>query len=243
MDNLPLIVQCGDRCVSVEFENLISPEVNKKVRSLLDVLDKKQFPWVTDMVPSYRSLLVCYDPNLISKANVDKHLLESWKVTPKIIDGSSRLIEIPTMYGGIRGPDLEFVANYHGVDAETIIATHSEPVYQVYMLGFSPGFPYLGGMPEKIATPRLESPRKQVPAGSVGIANQQTGIYPSISPGGWRLIGQTPLILFDQDREPPAIFAAGDKLKFFSIDEHEFTRISKLVSSGKYYGFTESTKS
>jgi len=231
MDNLPLIVQCGDRCVSVEFENLISPEVNKKVRSLLDVLDKKQFPWVTDMVPSYRSLLVCYDPNLISKANVDKHLLESWKVTPKIMDGS------------IRGPDLEFVANYHGVDAETIIATHSEPVYQVYMLGFSPGFPYLGGMPEKIATPRLESPRKQVPAGSVGIANEQTGIYPSISPGGWRLIGQTPLILFDQDREPPAIFAAGDKLKFFSIDEHEFTRISKLVSSGKYYGFTESTKS
>ena len=237
MDNLPTIVQCGDRSVSVEFENLISLEVNKKVRSLLEVLDDKQFPWVTDMVPSYRSLLVCYDPNLISKANVDRNLLESCKVTPKINNDSSSLIKIPTRYGGVRGPDLGFVANSHGVDPETIISTHCKPIYQVYMLGFSPGFPYLGGMHESIATPRLESPRKQVPAGSVGIANKQTGIYPSVSPGGWRVIGQTPLILFDQDRNPPAIFAAGDKLKFVSINEHEFTRISKLVSSGKCYGF------
>ena len=239
MDNLPVIVQCGESSVSVEFENLISVEVNKKVRSLLQVLDDKQFPWVTDIVPSYRSLLVCYNPNLISKANVDRNLLESCKVTPNINNDSSRLIKIPTMYGGTRGPDLGFVANYHGVGPETIIATHCKPIYQVYMLGFSPGFPYLGGMPASISTPRLESPRKQVPAGSVGIANEQTGIYPSISPGGWRVIGQTPLILFDHDRDPPAILAPGDKLKFVSINEHEFTRISKLVCSGKYYGFTE----
>ena len=243
MDNWPKISQSGDRSVSIEFENSISPEVNEKVRSLLHILDEKRFIWVIDMVPSYRSLLICYDPHLISIEDASSRLLSLCKVPTKINDDSSQLIEIPIVYGGHRGPDLEFVSNYHGLDTETIIATHSDPIYQVYMLGFSPGFPYLGGMPKSIATPRLESPRKQVPAGSVGIANQQTGIYPSVSPGGWRVIGQTPLILFDPNRNPPAIFSAGDRLKFVPIDENEFTRISRLVSSVKYNGSSDSAQS
>jgi len=241
MGNLPQIIQSGDRSVSVEFENIISPEVNRKVRWLSHLLGEKQFSWVTDMVPSYRSLLVCYDPQLISRSDIESRLLELCKVHPRINTELSRIIEIPTMYGESRGPDLEFVANYHGVDVKTIIDIHSRPIYQIYMLGFSPGFPYLGGMPESIATPRLDSPRKQVPAGSVGIANEQTGIYPNISPGGWRIIGHTPLILFDQNRLPPALFTAGDRLKFIPIDEHEFLDISRLVSSGKYNVVTDST--
>ncbi len=241
MENWPKISPSGDRSVSIEFENFISPEINGKVRSLLHALDEKQFTWIIDLVPSYRSLLVSYDPNLISIEDVNNTLLPLCNVAPKIDNDSSQLIEIPVAYGGSRGPDLEFVSNYHGLDPETIIATHSNPIYQVYMLGFSPGFPYLGGMPKNIATPRLESPRKQVPAGSVGIANQQTGIYPSVSPGGWRVIGQTPLHLFDPNRNPPAIFSAGDRLRFVPIDEYEFIRISGLVSSGKYNELSGST--
>src|SRR5262249_50291792 len=130
---------------------------------------------------------------------------------------SPRVIEVPTIYGGEFGPDLDFVAQYHNLTPEEVIRIHSERDYRVFMLGFTPGFPYLGEVDERIATPRLDIPRKRVPAGSVGIAAKQTGIYPIESPGGWRLIGQTSLTLFDPGREPPFLIDAGDTVRFVQM--------------------------
>jgi KipI family sensor histidine kinase inhibitor len=138
---------------------------------------------------------------------------------------SAETIEIPVCYGGDFGPDIEFVAQTHDLTVEEVIRIHSEPEYPIYMIGFTPGFPFLGGLPEKLHTPRLETPRTVVPAGSVGIANAQTGIYPIDSPGGWQLIGKTPLKLFDLQRSNPILLKAGDALKFKPITIYEYHRL------------------
>jgi KipI family sensor histidine kinase inhibitor len=132
------------------------------------------------------------------------------------------MVKIPTLYGGEMGPDLVFVAEHNGISIDEVIKIHSGAEYRVYMLGFSPGFPYLGGMPKSIETPRLSSPRTVIPAGSVGIAEKQTGIYPNASPGGWRLIGQTPIRLFDPETYPPALLRPGDQVQFVPIDQETF---------------------
>ena len=128
------------------------------------------------------------------------------------------MIEVPTVYGGEFGADLEYVAQTHGLTTEEVVRLHTEQTYHVFMLGFTPGFPYLGELDERIATPRLESPRLRVPAGSVGIAERQTGIYPIESPGGWRIIGRTSLGLFDVNRDPPFLIGAGDRVKFVAVN-------------------------
>jgi len=173
-------------------------------------------------VPAYSSLAVIYDPTLIDFGGV-KRAVEGVEASAESFEGE--LVEIPVVYGGEYGPDLEFVAKHSGLSVDEVIEIHSKPVYRVYFLGFLPGFAYLGGMDERIAAPRLERPRLKVPSGSVGIAGKQTGIYPIESPGGWRLIGRTPLRLFNPEKEPPTLLQPGDRVKFVPVDEYEFREL------------------
>ncbi|HET7615855.1 MAG TPA: 5-oxoprolinase subunit PxpB, partial [Bacillales bacterium] len=147
---------------------------------------------------------------------------------------ASQIVEIPTAYGGEWGPDLKDVAEHNGLTPDEVVAIHSGSEYLVYFLGFTPGFPFLGGMSEKIATPRLSSPRVSIPGGSIGIAENQTGIYPVSSPGGWRLIGQTPLQLYHHEKEKPFLLEPGDYVKFKPVEGDEFERIKEEVRAGKY---------
>ncbi len=215
----------GDTGVVIELENEISEEVNSKVRSFYFAIEKKSLAGVEEIVPTYRSLLICYNPLkvrgdiLIEKLkDVEKHIEEIEIPEPK-------LIEIPTVYGGEFGPDLKFVAEYNNITVNKVIEIHSQKKYLIYMLGFTPGFPYLGGMSDTISAPRLNNPRTSISAGSVGIAGKQTGIYPVDSPGGWRLIGRTPLKLFNPDKEPHFLLQVGDYLKFKPVNESEYFSI------------------
>jgi inhibitor of KinA len=150
-----------------------------------------------------------------------------------------RKVRVPVVYGGEYGPDLNHVARFHKLTEEQVVRLHSESEYRVYMIGFVAGFPYLGAVPDEIATPRLETPRLKVPAGSVGIAEKQTGIYPCEAPGGWQIIGRTPLELFDSLRQPPALVEPGDIVKFGPISEEEFKTIRESVLKGGYTPFFE----
>jgi KipI family sensor histidine kinase inhibitor len=177
---------------------------------------------VEEIIPSYRSLLISYDPRVIGFKDLTDQVksIEKTLSRGKILE--HRRIEIPTLYGGEFGPDLDFVASLHGLTPEEVVRIHSSQDYLVYMLGFTPGFPYLGGNLEEIATPRLKTPRIKVPAGSVGIAENQTGIYPIESPGGWQIIGRTPVNLFNPLRPPHFLLAAGDMVRFIPIDEEQY---------------------
>ncbi|AHL22642.1 5-oxoprolinase subunit PxpB [Thermococcus nautili] len=206
----------GDSALLVSFGEVIDEETNDRVHALAGAIEKANFEWLVEVVPAYSSLEVIYDPKLIDFEGV-KRAIQGLEFSAEKFEG--RLVEIPVLYGGEHGPDLEFVAEYNGLTPEEVIEIHSKPVYRVYFLGFLPGFAYLGGMDERIATPRLEKPRLKVPAGSVGIAGKQTGIYPLESPGGWRLIGRTPLRLFNPSKEPPTLLQPGDRVKFVPIDE------------------------
>jgi len=230
----PRFLAGGDRSIFVEFGDEIAPELNRRVRNLMLAVQKEKIPGIIETVPAYRSLLVYFEPRRISPGKLQQILfrlaqqpLESELPRPK-------LIEIPAVYGDEYGPDLEFVAKHNGLDVSEVVKIHTGTPYLIYMLGFLPGFPYLGGMPPRIAAPRLETPRTKIPAGSVGIAGNQTGIYPMESPGGWRLIGRTPLKIFDPSREPPALFQAGDYLVFVSITPEEFSQLKDMVAQNKY---------
>jgi KipI family sensor histidine kinase inhibitor len=217
----PRILLCGDTGVSVEFGDRIDPAINRRVHCLARALRERSHPGIVDLIPSYRALLIQYDPWLISYENVVSSVEECSADYRE--DGSSAagIIEIPVCYGGEWGPDLEDVAAHHGMTSEEVIAMHSRGLYTVYMIGFTPGFPYLGGLDERLATPRKKEPRRRVPAGSVGIADRQTGIYPVASPGGWQLIGWTPLEIFDLTRSDPFYLKPGDRLRFVAITKEE----------------------
>jgi len=232
--NEPRFLPGGDRAIFVEFGNAISPELNAHVRNLKLALEKKPVPGVIETVPTYRSLLVYFEPLQI-RAKELRDVLRQLIVSPVANElPKPKLIEIPTVYGGEFSPDLEFVAAHNGLTVPEVIQIHTGMPYLIYMIGFIPGFPYLGGMSPRIAVPRLDTPRTRIPAGSVGIAGTQTGIYPTESPGGWRLIGRTPLKIFDPARQPPALFQAGDYLKFVSVTAEQFAQIREAVAQGTY---------
>lgn len=218
----PVFRISGDRGLLVEYGQAIDPEINHRVRALFLGLMKDKPSWLVEALPTYRSLLILYNPDLAEPGEIEKYLLDLEARLAGIEIPPPRTIEIPVCYSGELGPDLEFVARAHDLSREEVISIHSQPAYQIYMIGFTPGFPFLGGLPEAIHTPRLESPRVAVPAGSVGIANGQTGIYPVTSPGGWQLIGRTPLKIFDPDRQEPFLLQAGDLLKFNPIGTEEY---------------------
>ena len=223
----------GDSTLIVEFGEEISPHINEKVRSLMHYLEKKDLDGIVEMVPTYRSLAIHYDPMTLEikdlKTEIDKGEHEF------VCNSSAgRVVEVPVLYGGEYGPDIANVARHNGITEEEVIERHSSKEYLVHMLGFTPGFPYLGGMDEKIATPRLKVPRAMVQGGSVGIAGSQTGIYPVDSPGGWQIIGRTPMKLFDVNREEKFLFAPGDILKFTPVDSDEYKKIEEGAETKIY---------
>jgi KipI family sensor histidine kinase inhibitor len=215
----PRLAPLGDSALLIVFGDRVDPALNRRALALAKAL--ADLPGVTDRVPAYASLALYYDPCVWRHEG----LVEA--VTPYLADEGAaapedRSLRIPVCYGGEHGPDLDAVARHCGLAPDEVIARHSGGEYLVYFLGFTPGFAYLGGLDPALATPRRGTPRSSVPAGAVGIAGEQTGIYPQASPGGWRLIGRTPLRLFDPLREPPCLLAPGDRLRFAPIGPDEF---------------------
>lgn len=219
------IIVSSDQSLCVEFGKTISEEINNKVCAFTLLAQKAGIPGVTEFVPTYRSVDVHYRPEIVRYAELKEQLQKLVDSLGAVKLPPAQVIEVPVLYGGDYGPDLLQVASAHNLQPEEVIAIHSKPSYLIYMMGFLPGFCYLGGLDERIATPRLISPRIKVPAGSVGIAGAQTGIYPSDAPGGWQLIGRTPLRLYDPNRARPILMDAGMRLRFYPIDQREYERI------------------
>jgi inhibitor of KinA len=224
----------GDAALVVEFGDAIDPALNRRVRELCLAVDRARPDGVRDLVPTYRSLLVNYDPRVTTFDALRATLADLERDLATTPAAPPRVIEIPTAYGGDFGPDLPFVAEHAGLTEDQVVAIHSGTSYLVYMMGFSPGFTYLGGMSERIAAPRLKTPRTAIPAGSVGIAQQQTGIYPVESPGGWQLVGRTPVTLFDPTRHPPVVVEAGDYIRFVPVTRDEYSRIQEEIRLNRW---------
>ena len=233
MDNVRFLLT-GDTSITVEFGNEISEAINARIRAFGIALADSKLPGIVETVPTYRSITVHYDPEQIRYDALVAELKKLLGKLDKIQIPPSTVLEIPVLYGGETGPDLDFVAEHSGLTPEEVIKLHTSTEYLIYMLGFTPGFTYLGGMDEKIATPRLKTPRVKIPAGSVGIAGSQTGVYPIDSPGGWQLIGQTPVHMYDANRATPILPEAGQYIKFYAIDQAEFDRIAAEEAAGTY---------
>jgi len=215
----PRFLPAGDSAIVIELGDEISEECNEKVIALSE--DMRDAKGVVELLPTYRSLLVYYDPSITDFDEVAK-MSEERMGRLRIQIDKRRVFEVPVCYGGDFGPDLSFVAQHNGLSEEEVIRIHTSRSYRVYMLGFLPGFPYLGGMDERIAAPRLEKPRTRVAEGSVGIAGKQTGIYPLESPGGWRIIGRTPLKLYNPEADDPVSVRAGDTIRFVRISKEKY---------------------
>jgi len=191
------------------------------------VVEKNMPDGIKEIIPTYRSILVLYDPAMTTPVVLQETLTAMEERLSDIEIPPPKIVEISVCYCEEFGPDIDYVAESHDLTVAEVIRIHSEPEYLIYMVGFTPGFPFLGGLPEKLHTPRLETPRTSVPAGSVGIANNQTGIYPITSPGGWQLIGRTPLRLFAPERKNPFLYQAGDRIRFKPISSEEYTRLTR----------------
>jgi KipI family sensor histidine kinase inhibitor len=227
-------IPSGDSGLILEVSNQISDDVNEKIRALCYCIKKRRLKEIIELVPTYTTILIVYDcikssyEELVEKLGDLEKSIKDVKIPPP------EIVHIPTLYGGEYGVDLENVAKHNRLTIDEVIDIHSSINYLVYMIGFTPGFPYLGGMSEKIATPRLGVPREKISRGSVGIAGNQTGIYPIDSPGGWQIIGRTPLNLFDSERIPSVLLKAGQYLKFDSINEQEYKSIQKEIIENRY---------
>lgn len=227
----------GDRGLLVEFENKICPKISGQVRALMERLEEGgtyKALAIEEVIPSYRSILILYDPMQISFDVIKLRIQDLVLKAMVREEGPRKILQIPTLYGGQMGPDLEYVAKYNGLSTKDLIEIHSKTDYLIYMLGFTLGFTYLGGLDPRIGSPRLESPRLRIPAGSVGIADLQTGIYPIDSPGGWQIIGRTPIPMMDLDRDPPVLARAGMYIRFRPIQPDEYRSIEESVKLGTY---------
>ena len=224
----------GDKALNMEFGNSISEEINNKIRSMTEAIGRIDIKGIVELVPTYRSLMIHYDPFKTSYQELEERLRELENNLENIELPAPEVIEIPTLYGGDYGPDIENVSKHNNLSIEEVIDIHTSNEYLIYMLGFTPGFPYLGGMDTRIATPRLGTPRTKISGGSVGIAGSQTGIYPIDSPGGWQLIGNTPLPLYDPQRDNPILLKSGNYIKFKSIDEKEYIEIKEKLKNNTY---------
>ena len=227
MHPAPRFFPMGDQALIVEFGDRIDPALSAYIAALAQRLRDSHPIGVLDIVPAYTTLALHYDPAAVgSGASPYEALAETigtWLGTQSVeTSAAGRLIEIPVCYGGAFGEDLEALARSRGLSADEVIAIHSGSPYHVHMLGFVPGFAYLGGLDARLATPRRDTPRPRVPAGSLAIAGEQTGVYPLDTPGGWQIIGRTPLQLFKPDALPPSLLSAGDTVRFVPISAQEF---------------------
>ena len=210
----PRLLAMGDSALLVKFGEEIDPAINQRVHELDALLRADQIAGVIETVPAYATLLLHYDPLILTYAQVLEWVNIELAKVKSDVHRKPRRIEVPVQYGGEHGPDLDFIASLHHISIQEVISLHTGREYSVYMMGFTPGFAYMGKLDDMLATPRLETPRIRVAAGSVGIAGSQTGIYPIDSPGGWRLIGRTSLPLFDLASDTPFLFSPGDTVHF-----------------------------
>ncbi|WP_068776397.1 5-oxoprolinase subunit PxpB [Paenibacillus sp. FJAT-26967] len=254
-----LLEPLGDQALLIRFGESFSEELSRQVLAAESVLTRNPFPGLVETVPAYHTLTIWYSVPEVHAAqsaelarNVGNGLFHQevtvfeWVsgqveklLTPDLLEknypeasigaAAGRVKIIPVCYGGEYGPDLEEVAKIHGLTAEEVIRLHSGACYRVYMIGFIPGFPYMGGLPSALATPRRSNPRVRIPAGSVGIGGTQTGVYPLASPGGWHLIGRTPYELFTPRRDIPALLQAGDDVRFQPITAADYERIRRTL--------------
>ncbi|HEU4381962.1 MAG TPA: 5-oxoprolinase subunit PxpB [Anaeromyxobacteraceae bacterium] len=224
----------GESGLVVELGEGIDPEVSAHVRELARAVAERLAGEVLEVVPTYRSLLVLHDPLRVARDGLVQRIgALAAEVGAAPAPGPRRVVRIPTCYGGTHGPDLDEVARLAGLDAAEVVRYHAAPVYLVHFLGFTPGFPYLGGLDPRLATPRRDEPRARVPAGSVAIGGAQAGIYPVESPGGWRVLGRTPLRLFDPRRARPFLLSAGDGLRFVPVDAAAFESLAAEAEAGR----------
>ncbi|MCP9471481.1 MAG: 5-oxoprolinase subunit PxpB [Nitrospira sp.] len=226
------LIPLGDSAVTVELGEAIDPDVNALVVAYANRIIEQGWNGIVDVVPTYRSITVHYDPIQWDLTALTDRLLILSCPHPHEVESQGALHKIPVLYGGDSGPDLEGVASFAGLKPSEVIALHTSVCYRVYMLGFTPGFPYLGLLPEQLAIPRLQTPRPRVPPGSVGLADRQTGIYPIATPGGWRLIGRTPIPLYHRTGLDPFLLKPGDRVRFRPIDQNEFERLSREMAHG-----------
>lgn len=233
----PKFFALGDSALTVDFGNAISLRLNARVQRLRRIIEREKFDWIVELVPAYSSLAVFYDAALVRRKYADfatafdavRFVVE--RILPQVAAeetarDDARLVEVPICFDAEFAPDLEFVAETNNLNVEAVKAIFLAEIYTVFMLGFLPGFAYLGEVSDKIATARKDQPRTNIAAGSVGIAGRQTGIYPLESPGGWQIIGRTPLRLFDANADAPALFAPGDAVQFYEIGKNAFVNFN-----------------
>lgn len=224
----------GDRAMVVEFGNAIDTRINDQVHTLARRIEEEQIPGIVELVPTFRSLMVYYDPFLTSYAKLKAVLENSGEIGAGSAKEKKRILKIPCCYGARFGQDLADMEAYTGLDRDEIIAIHSSVDYKIYMMGFLPGFVYLGGLDKRIEIPRLKTPRVKIQPGAVGIAGNQTGVYPLASPGGWRLMGGTPVDFYDPDREEPILCKAGEFIRFIPITIDDYYDIRRMIVNGTY---------
>lgn len=233
------ILPLGDLAVVLSFGNEINEKTNRQIQLFISKLEREKIKGIVEWVPAYTTLTIYYQPEMIAyeslKAELDRVSLSPGQTMQDI----PLVYEIPVSYGGDWGQDLAYVAEYHGLSEQEVISLHANREYLIYMMGFIPGFPYLGGLPEKLAVPRLEQPRHNVKSGAVGIGGSQTGIYPADVPSGWRIIGTTPVTLFSPEKEEPFLFNSGHYIKFVPINEEQFSHIKQM---GEAYQVTRYEK-
>lgn len=228
----PRILRCGDRAISIEFSETVSEAANLKVLSLDVSLASAPIEGILETIPTYRSLTVIYDPKIVRGSALGKELMQRAThdtAAPEI----GRLLEFPVLYGGEHQADLDQLADMKNMTAADVIALHSSVEYRVYMIGFAPGFAYLGGLPEILHTPRLAVPRQRIEAGAIGIGGRQSSINSVPGPSGWRFLGRTPFRLFDAARPEPFLLKAGDRITFRSIEIDEARELDAQVAAGK----------
>lgn len=228
------ITPLGDNAVMIEWEQRIDPDIHEQVMKAFHYLQSLQLSYITDLIPAYASLAVLYDAARIrqtikrpARAWISDFITKALQQQTDTLTRPSRSLQIPVCYHPSLAPDLAAMAQQKGISETAIIQLHTAQTYTVYMLGFLPGFPYMGKVDTQLASPRLKQPRTQVPAGSVGIAGEQTGIYPLASPGGWNIIGQTPIRLFDPEAEEPCYCRPGDQVQFVPVSLETFYQMQQ----------------
>lgn len=233
MTSHPRLRLSGDGLLLVEFEARLDASINAVVLAVADRLTAQAMPGVRDVVPAYASIGVHLDPLRADLSAIEQAILQACDgcaVALRTDGGASqtgRLVEVPVWYGGAAGPDLAEVASRTGLDEDAVIAAHTAAEYRVFMLGFVPGFAYMASVDPRLRLPRRDAPRQQVPAGSVAVAGEQTGIYPAVTPGGWHLLGRTPWRLFDHTAESPSRLRPGDRVRFTPVDAASFEMLAR----------------